>query len=83
MNTAKHLLLSTILRLIRWYIGTGVFDRLKDLVLQMMDDDRTNAQKRKYVTQIMKKEYKMLRTATIEMTIAAVVKQVNPKTDKL
>lgn len=69
----KTMILSIIVGLIKWYIGSGVFARIEALVLEMVKSELTNDEKRQYVINVVKSEYTMLRTRVIDMVIGSVL----------
>lgn len=69
----QALLLAMAVGLIKWYVGTGVFERIEALVLEMVSTTLTNAEKRQYVIDTIKKEYTMIRTRIIDMVIGSVL----------
>lgn len=69
----KTMILSIVVSLIKWYIGSGVFARIEALVLEMVKSELTNDEKRQYVINVVKSEYTMLRTRVIDMVIGSVL----------
>lgn len=58
---------------IRWWIGSGIFDRIKDLVIEMTNSDKSNEEKRLYVIATVLSEYNMLKTRFIDLVISTVL----------
>ena len=69
----QALFLSLAAALIKWYVGTGVFSRIEELVVQMISSDLTNDEKREYVITAIKSEYSLLRTRVIDMVIGLIL----------
>ena len=65
-----------IYEFIRWWIGSGIFDRIKELVTKMMDEDLTNEEKHDYVVTIFKSEYSNINTRVIDLIINIVLIQL-------
>jgi hypothetical protein len=53
----NSILLTIALKSIQWWIGSGIFLRITDLVDYMMNDTRTGAEKREYVVDTIKDEF--------------------------
>lgn len=64
---------SVIYSFIRWWIGTGVFDRIKDLVTEMMSSELTNDEKRLYVITKINEEYALIKVRFIDLIISIVL----------
>ena len=69
----QAIFLSIAVGLIKWYVGSGVFDRIEALVLQMVNSELTNDEKRQYVIDTVKGEYTMIRTRVVDMVIGSVL----------
>ena len=69
-------MVSMIIRFVQWYVGTGVFNRIHDLVLEMTNDERDSDDKRKYVINTAKAEYDTVRTHIIDLVIGAVLTSI-------
>lgn len=65
-----------IYEFIRWWIGSGIFDRIKELVTKMMDEDLTNGEKHDYVVKTFKSEYSNIKTRVIDLIINIVLIQL-------
>ena len=65
-----------IYEFIRWWIGSGIFDRIKELVTKMMDEELTNEEKRQYVLTTFKSEYANIKTRVIDLIINIVLIQL-------
>lgn len=65
-----------IYEFIRWWIGSGIFDRIKELVTKMMDEELTNEEKRDYVVTTFKSEYTNIKTRVIDLIINIVLIQL-------
>ncbi len=65
--------LAVAVGLIKWYVGTGVFNRIEALVMEMVNSTLSNDEKRQYVIDTVKKEYDMIRTRIIDMVIGSVL----------
>lgn len=61
---------------IRWWIGSGIFDRIKELVVKMMDEDLTNEEKHQYVMTNFKSEYSNIKTRVVDLIINIVLIQI-------
>jgi|WetSurSiteA1Bulk_404760.scaffolds.fasta_scaffold523759_1 hypothetical protein len=66
MNT---ILLSLALSFLKWWISSGVFTRIVELVDKMASANMTGEDKRLYVITAMKAEYSMLSTTGIAAVI--------------
>lgn len=64
---------SVIYSFIRWWIGTGIFDRIKALVTEMMSADLTNEEKRLYVITKINEEYALIKVRFIDLIISIVL----------
>lgn len=68
--------LSLALSALRWYLGTGVFDRVVTLVKQLIgDSSKSGAEKRAYVMDFAESELKLIGQeyivkAIVELTLA-------------
>ncbi len=69
----QAIFLSIAVGLIKWYVGSGVFARIEALVLQMVNSELTNDEKRQYVIDTVKGEYTMIRTRVVDMVIGSVL----------
>lgn len=67
---------SVIYSFIRWWIGSGIFDRIKDLVSEMMSTTLTNEEKRAYVINKITEEYTLLKVRVIDLIISIVLIQI-------
>jgi hypothetical protein len=65
--------MTIIYSFIRWWIGSGIFDRIKDLVIEMMNSDKSNEEKRLYVITKVLSEYAMLKTRFVDLVISTVL----------
>ena len=75
-NLSQATLVSMIVRFVQWYVGTGVFDRIRELVLEMTNDDRSSNEKREYVINSAKAEYNTIRTHLIDLSISTVLTSI-------
>lgn len=75
----QTVILALVVGLLKWYIGTGIFDRIEALVLEMVNSDKTNEEKREYVIAAIKTEYVMLKTRVVDMVIGLVLTKLNGK----
>ena len=66
MNT---ILLSLALSFLKWWISSKIFNRIVELVDNMVSVDISGDEKRAYVIQMMKREYDLLTTAGIAAVI--------------
>lgn len=57
----KDAAISAIYGALRWYAGSGVFDRVAEMVEDMMNADLTGAEKREKVVQWAKDEFAFIR----------------------
>lgn len=73
----QALMITVIIKLIKWYVGTGVFDRIEALVLEMTDTTLTNDDKRHYVVFTIKKEFTMIKTRIIDMVIGTILTKLS------
>lgn len=64
---------SVIYSFIRWWIGAGIFDRIKALVTEMMSADLTNEEKRLYVITKINEEYALIKVRFIDLIISIVL----------
>lgn len=78
----KLILISVFYEAIRRYVGTGVFDRIKDLVLELMEQDLSWEDKAKLVRDAVWAEVPKLRQAVIDLAIGTVMAKFDIK-DKL
>lgn len=69
-------MVSIIYSFIRWWIGSGVFDRIKGLVTEMLSTELTNDEKRNYVITIINEEYALLKVRVIDLIISIVLIQI-------
>lgn len=69
-------MVSAIYSFIRWWIGSGIFDRVKGLVIEMMSDESSNTEKRNYVIAKTTQEYNLLKERVIDLIIAIVLIQL-------
>ena len=69
----KTTIVSMIFNFVRWYVGTGVFNRINQLVLEMTDSDRSSDDKRKYVIESAKAEYDTVRTHVVDLAISTIL----------
>ncbi len=58
---------------IRWWIGSGIFDRIQDVVMEMMSSDLTNDEKRTYVITKILAEYDLLKVRVVDLVISIVL----------
>jgi hypothetical protein len=54
---------------LRWYAGTGVFDRVIELVEEMKNADLSNSEKRERVVEWTKKEFAFIRGTLVRAII--------------
>ena len=64
---------------IKWYVGTGVYDRIAQLVKEMVNSDKTNSEKRDYVIQKTKEEFSLIKTRVIDIVIGSVLETLEKK----
>lgn len=57
----KDAAITAIYGALRWYAGSGVFDRVTQMVAEMMNADLTGAEKREKVVQWAKEEFAFIR----------------------
>lgn len=70
------MIISIIYLFIRWWIGSLIFDRIKDLVLKMISSDLTNAEKREYVITKTNEEIALIKSRCIDLIISVVLVQL-------
>lgn len=73
----KEMFLLAVTKFVRWYVGTGVYERIKELVIEMVSSDKTNDEKRQYVIEMIKKEYETIRTRLIDVVIGTVLENLD------
>lgn len=64
---------SIIYSFIRWWVGSGLFDRIRSSVMEMIDSDKTNDEKREYVIQLIKSEFDLIKVRLIDLVISIVL----------
>ena len=67
---------SIIYSFIRWWVGSGLFDRIRSLVMEMVDSEKTNDEKREYVIQLIKSEFALIKVRLIDLVISIVLIKV-------
>ena len=75
-SVSQATMVSMIVRFVQWYVGTGVFDRIRELVLEMSNDERSSDQKREYVIQSAKSEFDTIRTHIVDLAISTVLTSI-------
>ena len=77
----KKLIISTIYMLVRNYIvDSGVFDRVRDLVINLINEDIPGDDKKDLVRKAIKKEYNEFSTVLIDTAIqVSLLKYDTPK----
>jgi len=77
----QAVILALAVGLIKWYVGTGFFGRVENLVMEMVNADKTNEEKRQYVIDAIKAEYTMIKTRVIDMVIGLILTKLNGTTE--
>jgi hypothetical protein len=65
----KKFLVSVASTMIRWYVGTGVFNRISEQVLLLVNEDLTGEEKRQKVLEFVKKESTLVSKKIINLVI--------------
>lgn len=65
----KEVALTAIYNALRWYVGSGVFARVTQMVEEMMSADFTGAEKREKVVQWAKEEFAFIRGNVVRAII--------------
>ena len=61
---------------IRWWVGSGIFDRIKALVTEMISSELSNDEKRNYVITKITEEVAVLKVRVIDLIISIILIQV-------
>jgi hypothetical protein len=61
---------------IRWWIGSGIFDRIAQLVIEMMSSTKTDDEKKQYVVEMAQTEFNTLKGRVIDLIINIVLIKV-------
>ncbi len=76
----QAIFLSLAISFIKWYLGSGIFDRIETLVLGLVNSEMSNEDKRSTVIAAVKQEYSMIRTRVIDMVIGSVLTKLQGTT---
>lgn len=69
----KGILINTLYTALRWYVSTGIFDRLSALVVQLIHVDIPGDEKRNQIIEFLKKEFGLVWGEMSGMTIDAII----------
>lgn len=69
----KSFLINTLYNALRWYVSTGVFDRLSALVVDLIAIDIPGSQKKNQVIEFAANEFGMVKSEFNEIIIDAII----------
>jgi uncharacterized metal-binding protein len=69
----KTLLINTLYSTLRWYVSSGVFDRLSTLVTQLISVDIPGSAKRTQVSEFLEKEFGLIWGEASGIVVDAVI----------
>jgi hypothetical protein len=69
----KSFLIETAFTALRWYVSSGIFDRVAALVTALIDQDIPGEQKREKVIQFFEDEYGLIWGAATNIVLDAVI----------